>query len=270
MRITIGPRRVGFDETGQGTPLLLMHAFPLDRSMFQPQVEALRTAARIITFDVPGIGESEPGPAAMDDIADVAAGLLDALEIAKAVVGGVSMGGYASFSFARGHSERLLGLVLANTRTAADSGEAKAGRREMAAVARKQGASEIAHRLLPKLLGETTRKQRPAIIERVRAMIEAADPEAIARLLDSLANRADSTGVLREISVPALVIAGEEDPLAPPTEASRWASMISDSRFVQISQAGHLPNLETPEVFNSELQQFVREITAKHEAGAGK
>lgn len=167
------------------------------------------------------------------------------------------MGGYAAFAFARRHPGRLSGLILANTRAVADTAEARQGRRDMAVVAREQGAAEIATRMLPKLLGETTCRERPAVVARVRAIAEGVPGETIARLLDALANRADSTGLLSRINVPALVIAGEQDPIAPPLEASHWAARIPNARFVAITGAGHLPSLETPQAFNAAVREFL-------------
>jgi pimeloyl-ACP methyl ester carboxylesterase len=238
----------------------MMHAFPLNQSMFQQQRQALSGVARLLTFDVPGVGESMSALATIDDMADIAAALLDAEDIESAVVGGVSMGGYAAFSFARRHPERLRGLILANTRAVADTEEAKKGRRDMAAVAREKGAAEIAHRMLPKLLGETTHQERPEVVERVRGIIEGVAPVSIARLLEALANRSDSTSLLPSIAVPALVIAGEQDTIAPPEEASQWAARIPNARFVAIPRAGHLPNLETPEAFDTAVREFVQSL----------
>jgi pimeloyl-ACP methyl ester carboxylesterase len=262
MLIKISGGNVGFDAQGQGTPLLLMHAFPLDRSMFQPQLTALARIARVLTFDVPGMGESEAGPCSMNDIADLAARLLDEHGIAKAVVGGVSMGGYASFAFARRHAQRLRGLVFADTKPEADTEDAKKARREMATVAREQGSTEIAVRMAPKLLGQTTLRERPEVVERVRSMILNANPKSIARLLESLAQRDDSTSLLGDIKVPALVIAGAEDAIIPAAGAKVWAEQIPGAKLVQIPQAGHLPNLETPAVFNSAIEAFLRKSTA--------
>ncbi len=246
----------GFD----GPALLLMHAFPLNQSMFGPQREALPPAARLLTFDAPGVGESAPAVVSIDDMADLAAALLDAEKIDRAVVGGVSMGGYAALAFARRHAVRLSGLVLASTRVVADSTEARKGRREMAAVALDQGPAEIAARMLPKVLGETTHQQRPAVVDCVRAMIESVPGKTIARLLDALANRSDSTGLLPHILAPTLVLAGEEDAIAPPQEASEWAALIPGAKFVAIPRAGHLANLERPEFFNETVQEFVEAL----------
>jgi pimeloyl-ACP methyl ester carboxylesterase len=262
MQIKIDGSTIGLDIQGQGTPLLLMHAFPLDRSMFQPQLAALANTARVLTFDVPGMGESEAGPCSMNDIADLAVRLLDEHDIDKAVAGGVSMGGYALFALARRHPGRLRGVVLADTKPEADTEDAKKGRREMALVAREQGSVEIAARMIPKLLGQTTLRERPEVVERVRSMIVKANPESIARLLGSLAQRDDSTSLLSAFKVPVLVIAGAEDAIIPAAGARTWAEQIPGAHFVQIPQSGHLPNLETPDAFNSGLQAFLRTMAA--------
>jgi pimeloyl-ACP methyl ester carboxylesterase len=262
MLAKLGKYQISFESTGEGQPLVMMHAFPLSQRMFQPQREALPGVARLLTFDQPGVGDSAPAEVSINDMADIAAALLDAQSIGRAVVGGVSMGGYAAFAFARRHPGRLRALILANTRTNADNEEAKKGRRDMAAVARQQGAPEIANRMLPKLLGETTRRERRAVVERVRAIAESVPGETIARLLDALANRADSADLLAQINVPALVIAGEQDAIAPPQEAAQWAGRIRGARFVTIPGAGHLPNLEAPEAFNKTVQDFLESLPA--------
>jgi pimeloyl-ACP methyl ester carboxylesterase len=260
MLIPLGRYQISYESTGEGLPVLLMHAFPLDQRMFQPQAEALSPIARLLTFDLPGVGNSTPAPVTMEDIADLAAALLDALGIDRAVVGGVSMGGYAAFAFARRHAARLRALILANTRAVADTGEGKKGRREMAAVALDQGPAEIARRMLPRLLGETSHRERPAVVNQVRALAEAIPGQTMAWLLEALAGRPDSTDLLPRIQVPALVIAGEQDPIAPPEEASQWAARIPGARFVAIPRAGHLPNLETPATFNQAIEEFIESL----------
>jgi pimeloyl-ACP methyl ester carboxylesterase len=234
---------VEYDDQGQGTPLLLMHAFPLNRTMFSPL-----PGARLITFDAPA------GPLSMDLLADVAAALLDHLGLAQAVVGGVSMGGYATFRFAGRHPQRLLGLVLSNTRPAADTDDARRARYEMMEVARRDGAAEIARRMLPRLLGETTRRENAAVVDRVRQMIEAYSPEAIVRMLEALATRPDSTALLAAIAVPTVVIAGEEDVITPPAESAQWAAAIPGADFHVIPRAGHLSCLEAPQRFAQSLE----------------
>ncbi|MEZ5361706.1 MAG: alpha/beta hydrolase [Bryobacterales bacterium] len=268
MQATIDDRRVGYDAVGSGVPLLLLHAFPLNRTMYAEQTQGLRDAARVITFDLPGVGRSEPGPLSVDGMADLAAGLLDALQIPRAIIGGVSMGGYAAMAFARRHPERLLGLVLANTRAAADSEEAREGRAEMAKVARDQGPSAIAERMLPKLLGPTALKRNRKLVDRVRAMIEGVPGEVISDLLTALAERADSTPSLAAIDVPTLVIASEDDAVTPASEAREWAQEIPESRYVEIPGVGHLSNLEAPTEFNKAVRSFLETAILFHDGAA--
>ncbi|HZS49253.1 MAG TPA: alpha/beta fold hydrolase [Bryobacterales bacterium] len=248
---------IGYDVTGQGIPLMFLHAFPLDRSMFRPL-----PGARLITFDAPGAGESglPPGDLSMEAVADIAAGLLDLLGIEKAVVGGISMGAYAAFRFVCRHPRRLLGLILSDTRAAADSAEGRKARYEMMEAARSLGSAEIARRMLPRLLGETTRRENPALVEQVRLMIGKQDPEGIARLLEALAERTDSTALLKQITVPTLVVAGEEDVIATVAESSEMAKRIPGARLAIIPKAGHLPNLEQPERFEKAVESFLQEI----------
>jgi pimeloyl-ACP methyl ester carboxylesterase len=269
MQTTIEDRRVGYDSAGSGVPLLLLHAFPLNRTMFTEQIDGLRDVARVITPDVPGVGRSESGRLTIDGIAHLAAQLLDALHIQRAVVGGVSMGGYAALAFARLHPDRLLGLALANTRAAADNDEAKQGRVALAAVARNEGASAVAERMLPKLLGASTLKRNRKIVDRVREIIESIPGEAIAEMLAALAGRADSTPFLQRIGVPTLVIASDEDVATPAAEAQDWAKQIPGSRYIEIQGAGHLSNIEAPEKFNHAIREFLETAILLREGKVG-
>lgn len=258
--ISIAAKRVGIDTRGAGIPLILIHGFPLHRKMFAPQLDALSSVARVITFDVPGVGESEPGPVSMDDIADLTAAILTRQGIEKAVVGGVSMGGYASFAFARRYPERLLGLVLADTRAAADSDAAKESRHEMARLVEEEGVAAAAERMVPGWFGPSSLQGRPEVVQRARELVEAAPVETVVRMLQALANRPDATPGLSNIEVPTLVISGKEDPMIPPSEMAEWAALIPDVRHVIIPATGHLPNLEDPDAFNRAVTDFLAEI----------
>ncbi len=242
---TLHGRKVHYDDAGAGAPLLLMHAFPVDRTMFAPL-----PGFRLVTFDVP------PGPVTMDLIADFAAGLLDRLGLERAVVGGVSMGGYAAFRFLARHPERLAGLVLSNTRPAPDTEAVRASRRDMMEVARRQGPAEVANRMIPRLLGETTRWEYPEAVARVRRMIEAQSAEAIVQLLEALANRPDSTPLLASIRVPTVVIAGEEDVIVSPEETRSWSAHIPGVQLHVIPRCGHLPPVERPDAFARAIERL--------------
>jgi pimeloyl-ACP methyl ester carboxylesterase len=259
MQATIGGKTVSYFVEGQGAPLLLMHAFPLNRTMFDPQMPELSRVANVILFDVAGIGESDTGPVGMEDQARVAAGLLDVLRMEKAVICGVSMGGYAAFSFARIFPERLLGLILADTRPAADTADARAGRQKSAAFVLQHGSAELAKQLVPKFIAPAAQANE-AIAGAVRRMIEAAPPKVVAELLTALGGRRDSSDLLTSIKTPTLVISGSEDAITPAAEAREWSAKIANSTYVEIPGAGHLANLERPDVFNRAVTDWLASL----------
>jgi pimeloyl-ACP methyl ester carboxylesterase len=192
----------------------------------------------------------------MERIADDALGLLDHAGLSQVVVCGVSMGGYAALAFARRHPERLRGLILADTRAGADSPEARAGRSQLAERIRREGAA-IAAEMLPRLLGATTRRQRPELAAELRGWIAASPPGGLCDGLAGLAARADSTPELGRIRVPTLVVCGEEDEVTPPEESRRLAAAIPEARLELIPEAGHLASLERPEAFNRIAAAFL-------------
>ena len=259
MRAKIAGHEIAYASEGEGPAVLFLHAFPLGLFMWEAQVAAVRTRHQAIRFDSRGFGGSPPGDGllTMERIADDAADLLDHLRIGRAVVCGCSMGGYAAFAMARRHPDRLRGLVLQDTRAGADTPEARQGRAALAERVRREGAVAAADAFLPKLLGETTKRERPAVVERVRAAILAASRQGITDALAGLAARADSTPTLREIRVPTLVVCGAEDTITPPAESEALQRGIAGSRLEVLEGAGHLSNLETPDAYNAALTRFL-------------
>lgn len=259
MKARIDGVEIEYDVRGEGAPLLLLHAFPLGLFMWEAQVEALSAAHRVVRFDARGFGGSAAGdgPLTMERIADDGAALLDHLGIEKAVVGGCSMGGYAAFAFVRRHPQRLAGLILQDTRAGADTAEAKANRATLAAKVLADGASAAVEAFLPKLLGETTHRERLALVASVRERILGTPPLGIANALHGLAARADSRETLPTIAVPTLVLVGAEDVLTPPGEAATMAAAIPRARLDVIPGAGHLANLENPAAVNAALRAFL-------------
>jgi 3-oxoadipate enol-lactonase len=253
---------ITYRDEGAGRPIVFLHAFPLNQTMWDEQVASLAPNYRVITFDWRGFGESllGNGISTMEDCADDLAGLLNRLSIEHAIICGLSMGGYASFAFHRKYSERISALILADTRATPDNEEGKRGRYEMAELARNKGAIALVDKMLPRLLGETTQRNKPAVVERVKAMIESGQPEGIAQALLAMAGRPDSTVMLPQIGCPALIIVGNEDKLTPPSESEKMCQAIPDSTLAIIDDAGHLPNIEQPESFNGVISQFLRRI----------
>jgi 3-oxoadipate enol-lactonase len=262
MRARLGGAELNFEVRGEGPTVLFLHAFPLGLAMWDDQVPALAGTHRVVRFDARGFGGSPPGDGllSMERIADDAVGLLDHLGLPQAVVVGLSMGGYAALALVRRHPDRLRGLVLADTRAGADSDEARRNRAALAERVLKEGAEAAAGAVLPKLLGATSHRDRPALVSRVRDLILGNPPRGIADALAGLASRADSTPNLREVRVPTLVVCGEEDALTPPADAEQLQRGIAASRLALIPQAGHLSNLESPAAFNRALLEFLGEV----------
>jgi 3-oxoadipate enol-lactonase len=254
---------IAYRDEGAGRPIVFLHAFPLNQTMWDEQVAAFASTYRVITLDWRGFGESQlgNGVSTMEDFADDLAGLFHRLSIEKAIICGLSMGGYAAFAFHRKYSEKISALILADTRATPDSEEGKRGRYEMAELARTKGAPALTEvlidKMLPRLLGETIQRTKPAVVERVKAMIESGQPEGIAQALLAMAARPDSTGLLPQIGCPTLIIVGNEDKLTPPSESEKMGQAISDSTLAIIDDAGHLPNIEQPESFNSVISRFL-------------
>jgi len=258
MKLRVAGAELACELSGTGPPLLLLHAFPLGLVMWDAQASALADSHQVIRFDCRGFGGSPPGDGllTMERIADDAAGILDRLGLPSAAVAGVSMGGYAALAMVRRHPDRIRALVLADTRAGADSPEAKANRAAQAEKVRRDGAAAIADAVLPKLLGDTSHRERPELVARVRRIIEANPRRGITDALAGLAARADSTPILREIRVPTLVVVGEEDAITPLADAEALQRGIAGSRLAVIPRAGHLSSLENPDEFNRQLRAF--------------
>jgi len=253
---------VDYRDSGSGVPVIFIHAFPLNQTMWDDQVTELQTQCRAITLDLRGFGKSDApqGPYSMDQMAGDVRDLMSALGIDRAILVGLSMGGYVSLAFYRRYPQSVMALVLADTRASADTPEARERRLKSAAKAEKDGAHAIADDMVPLLLGPTTLGSRPSIVERVRTMIEANSPVGIAGAQRGMAERSDSTELLRGIELPALVIVGSEDMLTPVTEAENLSTGIPGAGLRVIERAGHLSNLERPEEFNAALIDFIKDV----------
>ena len=253
---------IGYDDVGTGVPLLFVHAFPLNRTMWAPQVSALVERCRCVAADLRGFGDSSVlPPYSMDQYADDLAHLLDQLRIDQVTLVGCSMGGYASFAFWRRHRNRVRALVLADTRAGADSEETRAKRRQLIEVARTEGSTAVANLQIPSLVGKTTRERQPDTYDAVHRVMAQAPVEGIIGAIESMMLRPDSSATLATIDVPTLIIVGEEDVPTPVKEARAMHERIAGSRLEIIAQAGHLCNLERPAAFNHLLTEFLVALT---------
>lgn len=251
--------RLHVEERGVGLPVLLVHGFPHDHALWAPQLGTPDGIARLIAPDLRGFGRSawEGGDASMDRYADDLVCVLDAAQVPRAVVCGLSMGGYVAFALWRRHPDRVRALVLADTRPEPDGEEARAKRRELVQVARRHGAAAVAERMIEGMVGRSTRARAPQVVETVRAMLARQPVPAIVAALEAMMARPDSTPTLATIDVPTLVVVGEEDALTPPKDARALHERIAGSRLEVLAGAGHVSNLERPAAFNTVLREFL-------------
>lgn len=248
--------RLFFRDEGHGLPVLLLHAFPLTGEMFSPQFKRLGTKLRFIVPDLRGFGQTPagPGPTEMSTLAKDALAILDALRIPAAVVGGVSMGGYAAMALTREDPGRVKALMLIDTHPFAEDEASRAGREETARAVEATGSEALVERFLPKLLSP----EAPADLKAfVAAMIRMNPKAGAAAALRGMALRPDSREILSRFGGPALAVVGEKDPVTPPAKVRQMAELIAGARVVEIPGAGHLPNLEAPDAFNRALLEFL-------------
>lgn len=255
---------IGYDGVGSGLPVLFLHGFPHNRSLWSPQLGALAAPARTISMDLRGFGESDAAePLGVDGYADDAAALLDTLGVERAVVAGLSMGGYATFAFWRRHRQRVRGLVLCDTRATADSDAARTARRDMQALARERGSAAIANQMITGMVGRTTREKNPELVDELHRMMSLAPLDGVLGALEALMTRPDSTPTLATIDVPTLIVVGDEDVLTPVSDARAMHLGIPGSRLEVIAGAGHVSNRERPATFNHVLSEFLVSLTAQ-------
>ena len=239
--------------------LVLIHAFPLNARMWEPQLAIAERGWRVIAphlrqFDG---GAQDPSATSVDDFAGDIIDLLDALHIQEAVIGGLSMGGYVSLAICRHAPRYVQGLVIADSRAEADTPEGTASRKKMLALVAAKGPSAVVDEMLPKLVGSTTMASRPDVVERVRSLALTSSTEAISGAITALMMRPDSTPTLAKIHVPTLIIAGAEDVITPPALSEKMHNAMPGSELVLIPEAGHLSSLERPDVFNDTLANFL-------------
>jgi pimeloyl-ACP methyl ester carboxylesterase len=240
-------------DLGTGTPILWIHGFPLSSAIFEDQLAI--EGVRHIMPDLPGFGQSRStgGDVSIDDYAKMMIDLLDHRGIDRAVVAGLSMGGY----IARLAPERLRGLILIDTRETPDDDTARAGRFSSIEKVKREGTSAVVEAMLPKMI---VPEAPDALRQRVRTIMESTSPDGVTAALRAMAVRHDSSSVLRGLSVPALVVVGERDPITPPSDAQRMAAAIPHAKLVQIANAAHLSNMEHPEEFNKAVRGFVSRV----------
>jgi 3-oxoadipate enol-lactonase len=261
--LVVNGTELWYIERGAGLPLMLVHGFPLDHTMWAGQVEALASRYRVIVPDLRGFGRSpaqgrKGDKVTMEQFADDLAALLDGLGIREpAVFCGLSMGGYIAFQFWRKYAARLRGLILCDTRAVADTPDAAAARHTMAQRVLDEGPGPVAEMMLPRLFAETTRQQQPRLVDELRGVLQRGNRQGIAAASRGMAERPDMTAALSQIRCPTLVLVGQSDAISTPAEMRGIANAIPGATFVEIPAAGHLTPLENPAQVNAAIDAFL-------------
>ena len=255
MKIRLKSGTLNYLDQGDGPAILLIHAFPLNHTMWQPQVAVLASRFRVIAPDIRGFGESAPpAPWTIEEMCDELAEFLDKLNVKTCALAGVSMGGYIGLPFYLKYPDRVRQIILANTRARADNDAEKAARTEMIAALEQHGAGILPDRMLPRLLKPNP---SPEVVHLVRGMMANVSAAAAIYAVMAMRDRPDSTPLLHRVKSPALVVAGEHDVITNIDECRSIAEAIPGAQFALISNAGHLSNLENPDEFNRALMGFL-------------
>jgi len=263
VKIRSGDAEIAFELLGEEPPLVLLHAFPTNRALWRPAAEMLAGRYRVVLMDLRGHGESGTGdgPATMEKHASDVARVCDEAGIGRAVFGGVSIGGYVLLEFWRRFRERVAGLMLCDTRAQADSDTARQARLESAQEVEKRGADQFLESMVPRILAESTRRNRPDLVEQVRAMMARMTAAGIAAVLRGMAVRPDSMATLPTIDAPTLLLFGEEDTATPPAEGELMQRCISGAILRRVPRAGHLAVFEQAEETHQLLRAFLAGLT---------
>ncbi len=262
--LTLPGVELALADHGTGCPVVLIHGFPMDHTIWAHQVQSLAPHYRIITPDLRGFGHSSvtPEKVTVEQWADDLAAMLDVLKITEPIVlGGLSMGGYVAFRFFEAYRSRLAGLILCDTKAVADTPQAAAGRLEMAQRIQREGTQFLADTMLPRLLAPATLDSKPEVVDRLRQIILAGDPVGYAATLRGLAERPNFTPLLPQINCPTLLIVGRQDAISTVAEMNAMSRAIKGSQIVEIDNAGHVTPLEAPGEVGRAVEEFLKETT---------
>jgi 3-oxoadipate enol-lactonase len=257
-RLTINGVGLAVDDVGTGPAILFIHGFGLDRTMWRHQVTGLAGWRRIAP-DLRGAGRSDAPDLgySMATYAKDLAALLDALDVERVVLCGLSMGGYIAFEFLRRWPERVTGLVLMDTQAEADTAEGRKGRDALIAATRERGSVAVVEGLLPRLLAEDAPTRAPALVAELRRTIEGLPVAGLVGALQAMKDRPNSTGLLPRLNLPALVLVGEEDRITPPDVSRAMAAALPNAELEVVPGAGHVPTLEQPGLVTARLTTFL-------------
>lgn len=258
MKHTVNGVALAYDDQGQGTPVVLLHGFPFSRRMWSSQVPAISRVARVITPDLRGFGESDGVPESMEQMAEDVHALVRALSLPAIVLAGFSMGGYVAFRYLAARAREVRAVMLLDTRPEPDGAEARQRRFAGIERIRREGPQGFLDDFARLLVSPRTVENRPEVVTEVRRLMEGTNVETLTGGLRAMAERPDSTPLLAGLSMPALVVVGEDDKATPVESSRMMAATVRGAQLVIIPGAGHVSNIEQPQAFNEALTGFLR------------
>ena len=264
MTTTLSPKGILYREQGgpEGPHLVFIHGFPFTHETWMPQLSVLPEDLHAVAYDIRGMGGSDPGDGqyTIDLFVDDLIELLDHLRIDRAILCGLSLGGYIAQRAVQRHADRIRGLILCCTKSEADTDLAKLNRAGSIRDIKRYGPGTFIETFQRQIFCRETFEKKPDIVAFIVTMMESVSPFGFSGCQLALASRTDTTSVLSSIVVPALVMAGEHDPFAPPAVMKALAEKIPGAEFCVLPHAAHMINLESTEEFNVRLLDFLQKI----------
>jgi len=261
--INVNGITVCYDDFGKGsTPIIFVHGFPFDKSLWQPQMKFLKKTNRVIAYDIRGLGKSTPGKEeeSMGLFAADLVKFMDALQINTAIICGMSMGGYILLNAVHHYPQRFKAIILSDTQCIADSHEMKVKRYKAILNIKTDGLEDFTEEFITTIFLKESLDTKKDIVEKIRNIILSTSSVAVIRMLTVLAKRWQMCSSLHEISIPTLILCGTEDKITPLLQSEFMLKNIRNSILHSISNAGHLPNIEQPEAFNRYLINFIADL----------
>jgi pimeloyl-ACP methyl ester carboxylesterase len=249
-----------YDDLGTGNiPIIFIHGFPFDKSMWQPQMDFFKKRYRVIAYDIRGFGKSTTGyeKISISLFADDLIRLMDGLLINKAIVCGLSMGGYILLNAIGRYPERFEAIILSDTQCIADSPDSKVKRYKIIEQLLTNGLTDFAEQFVQNIFCEDSKRSKKELVDRIKKIIYSTESLTIAGTLGAMAQRIETCSSLKEIAVPTLILCGKEDIITPPDQAQFLQCNIANSRLFSIENAGHMSNLEQPDEFNQHISNFI-------------
>lgn len=258
---------ISYDDSGEGTvPIVFIHGFPFDRTMWEPQTAVLKNKNRVIQYDLRGFGESGSSEAepSIDLHADDLIGFMDALNIHQCIVCGLSMGGYIALNAVRRYADRFQAVILCDTQCIADTSEAKEKRYQSIEALNAGGLNDFAESFVKKVFSTQSVESKTECVQEIKNTILHTKLETLTASLVALAQRHETCSTLHDITIPALILCGKEDSVTPVKQSEFLVASLPAAQLHILENAGHLSNLEQPEAFNEHMQSFINQVKARN------